>query len=499
MAEIKNKLTVDTSSFRRSLKEATSDVDGLKKGISGMASIASVIGITLLGNDLVKTTANFQGLRNQINFASGSAYDGGKNFEWIRQESNKLGLDLQTSAEAFAKFAGAARGSAIDGEGVKDVFHGASLAVTAMHLSADDASGVFLALQQMLSKGKVSAEELNRQLGDRLPGAFGIASRAMGVTQKELIKMMKAGELMSEEFLPKFAAQLKYELGDAAETSSTSLTASINRMNNSFLELKITLGELLIPAINDTIAAMTSLGSIGQGLIEFYKEHTVLIKGLAGFFGTLLTAILLYRAKLLVVAAAQWVLNSATAFFVSLAPGGVLLVAAAGATALAVGIYAASNAQDELNKKLGEFDYSKETKTLTESRRRQAQLASQIKEDLDSVEFDDTLTKKERLGKSNEAKNFKLLLSDEVKHFNKLKLDNDKRVHDANQAKKSTDKSIAPPSQTETVRENITINVAKFMDSIKIYPATLKESQEEIQTMIIETFQKIMISAGEAK
>jgi len=49
------------------------------------------------------------------------------------------------------------------------------------------------------------------------------------------------------------------------------------------------------------------------------------------------------------VTVAQWLLNSATAFFAGLTGVGLFAVAAAGAAALAVGIYAAKSAQDSLN------------------------------------------------------------------------------------------------------------------------------------------------------
>ena len=61
-----------------------------------------------------------------------------------------------------------------------------------MHLSAYESEGAFKALEQMLSKGKVSAEELRGQLGERIPGAFQIAARAMGMTTSELDKFMSS-------------------------------------------------------------------------------------------------------------------------------------------------------------------------------------------------------------------------------------------------------------------------------------------------------------------
>jgi hypothetical protein len=49
------------------------------------------------------------------------------------------------------------------------------------------------------------------------------------------------------------------------------------------------------------------------------------------------------------VTVAQWLLNTASAFFAGLTGVGLFAVAAAGAAALAVGIYAAKSAQDSLN------------------------------------------------------------------------------------------------------------------------------------------------------
>jgi tape measure domain-containing protein len=53
---------------------------------------------------------------------------------------------------------------------------------SALGLSVDDQRGIFKALEQMLSKGNVQAEELRGQLGERLPGAIYFSAKALGVT-----------------------------------------------------------------------------------------------------------------------------------------------------------------------------------------------------------------------------------------------------------------------------------------------------------------------------
>ena len=87
--------------------------------------------------------------------------------------------------------------------------------------------GAFIALGQMISKGKVQAEELRGQLGERLPGAFQLAAKAMGMTTAALDKFMADGKLTAEELLPKLAKVLKDEYGAAAEEAAKGMQGSL--------------------------------------------------------------------------------------------------------------------------------------------------------------------------------------------------------------------------------------------------------------------------------
>src|SRR5690606_22603244 len=53
----------------------------------------------------------------------------------------------------------------------------------------------------------VQAEELRGQLGERIPGAFATAARAMKVTEVELNAMLKRGEVLAVDLLPRMAAE----------------------------------------------------------------------------------------------------------------------------------------------------------------------------------------------------------------------------------------------------------------------------------------------------
>jgi len=241
---------------------------------------AALAGLGLLAKGAFDSAMKFEALNNQLGFASGSMKQGGQDFEYIKNLSNEMGLELVTATESFAKFSGAARGTILQGQGVKDIFEGVAMASTVMHLSAEQSSGAFTALEQMLSKGKVSAEELRGQLGERIPGAFQIAARSMNMTTMELDKAMSNGQIMSDVFLPRFAAQLKKEFGGGMANAANSMQSNMNRISNSWTLLKLTLGEGLGGVFASGMEGIQRVfAGINQG-IDYLKQNIVSLQGI---------------------------------------------------------------------------------------------------------------------------------------------------------------------------------------------------------------------------
>ncbi|WP_157991627.1 tape measure protein, partial [Caldimonas tepidiphila] len=229
----------------QSADDAGNGADRLAAAIGRIGHYGALVGtlgvLQAAGRALFEASAAAERLATQLDFATGGA--GAREMAFVSGLANRLGLDLQGAAKAYGMLAAAARGTSMEGKGARQVFEAVSKAAAAMGLSADETSGALLALQQMISKGKVSSEELTGQLGERLPGAFQIAARAMGVTTVELSKMLEQGQVLSEDFLPKFARQLEQELGDAAEKSADRLDAAVARMGNAWSSLKRAVGD----------------------------------------------------------------------------------------------------------------------------------------------------------------------------------------------------------------------------------------------------------------
>jgi tape measure domain-containing protein len=99
------------------------------------------------------------------------------------------------------------------------------------------------ALTQMIGKQKISAEELRQQLGEAMPSAFGIMAKALGVTTKELDKMMASGQLLANEVLPKFAEEAERAFGGNTEKMAGNIQANLNRLQNAWEGYMTSLGE----------------------------------------------------------------------------------------------------------------------------------------------------------------------------------------------------------------------------------------------------------------
>ena len=126
------------------------------------------------------------------------------------------------------------------------VFKALTAANTALGGSQDDLNGILLAAQQVFSKGKVSAEELRGQIGERLPGAFGLFAKATGRSTAELDKALQNGEVGLNDFVT-FAESLFAKYEKDAEALYNGPNNATQRLSDSLNKFNTQLGKLLKP------------------------------------------------------------------------------------------------------------------------------------------------------------------------------------------------------------------------------------------------------------
>lgn len=243
---------------------------------------------------------------------------------WLERQAGRLGIEFGVLADEYSKFAVAANAANYESESTRKIFLALAEAGRVNKLSADQMSGAFLALQQMISKGKVSSEELRRQLGDRLPGAFNIFADALGVTTAQLDKMLQQGEVFSsEETLLKFADELNKRFGPQLAASLQTTTTLIGQFWNEVFQAQLRVGEGgFIKAFNTLLKDMIGYFksregrdfflSLGAALGTFTNVLGWLIRNI-GTFAEIVKLLISYRV-------AMWVLGIAMAFRTQLVP-----------------------------------------------------------------------------------------------------------------------------------------------------------------------------------
>ena len=234
------------SAYEAQQSAAKSNIDimgGLKSQIGAVAAAyVSYAAVMSGGKAIIDTALANERLSNTLKVATGSAEAAARETAFLREESEKLGLQFTATSTQYAKLAAASKGTTLEGQATRDIFLAIAKASTVLDMSAADTGGSLQAIQQMISKGKVSAEELRGQLGERLPGAFQMAARAIGVTTAELDKMLEQGQVTAEQLLPALAQEIETTYGAQAQEAAQGLNAKINRLENSFTDLKTAIG-----------------------------------------------------------------------------------------------------------------------------------------------------------------------------------------------------------------------------------------------------------------
>ena len=190
-----------------------------------------------IGKASVEAQMQVERLDKAFGAIYGNASQAQQQLEFIRQTSRDLGLEFYSTAEAAKTFFAAGQGTSLSSQ-LNEIYTGFSKAGAALALPAERMQSIFVALGQMLSKGRVQAEEMRTQLGEHLPGAFQIAAKAMGMSTAELDKFMADGKLLAEDLLPKMAQALEERYGKAADSAADTVQGAINRMSTAWTDFK---------------------------------------------------------------------------------------------------------------------------------------------------------------------------------------------------------------------------------------------------------------------
>ena len=203
--------------------------------------------------------------------------------EFLAESSEKLAIPQDVIVRQFTALTASVVGAGQSVEDAQEVFLSIASGIRGTGGTLEDMKAAMTATAQVFSKGKVSAEELRQQLGERLPGAFTIFAESMGKTPAELDKALEQGKVTLDDFMT-FSEELMKKYGKNAELLAAGPEAAGDRLAVSLTDLKDNLGELLTPIgagfqdtfkiivdiIDDAVTGLKDFLKIGE---KFHQEN----------------------------------------------------------------------------------------------------------------------------------------------------------------------------------------------------------------------------------
>ena len=236
---------------------------GLRGVIGSFKSFIGAFGVTggaiMLANfikSVFDTIKALDRLEFTLKAVSKTEGDIARSTAFLTRLSLQFGAELISTTDRYVKFSVASRNAGLSAKETEKIFETVTKASAVLGLKTDELTGIYLALEQMLSKGKVTTEELRRQLGERLPGAFDLAAKALGKTTAELDKMLRDGEVLASDLLPKLRVEIDKAFGLENLDSVNTLQTATTKLTTSF--------QLFIDALNKT----TMVGKAAQVALE---------------------------------------------------------------------------------------------------------------------------------------------------------------------------------------------------------------------------------------
>lgn len=287
-SRVKNAISSMSSSATSALNSLSSSFERmqtfLSKSNAGLTAFFAAIGagyvLKSFLDRLIEVNTTFNAFIATMNVVTGSVAKSNAEYQYLLAFSNKIGVSIESVTNQYGRLAASMKSVDETGEMTRHVFEAISEASTVLHLKGHETNLLFMALEQAASKGKVSLEEFQRQLANKLPDAMGLASRAMNMTQAEFRDAVTKGTLNVYEVLIKLSNQIKKEYGESAEYAANQFTGKLKIMKNNIFELYRVIGQSgamdgltkIITTITDKLGDSSLGKTIGDSLGSLFGQ-----------------------------------------------------------------------------------------------------------------------------------------------------------------------------------------------------------------------------------
>jgi len=264
---------------------------GVQGAFAGAAIGAQVGGIRKSIGAAADYSAQIQKLQIALRGVAGSQENYTSALDTAAQVTRSLNVPQQDAVRGVTRLTAAVTGAGGPLQDAETTFKNVTAAIKATGGSTEDVKGAITAMVQVLSKGKVSAEELSGQLGERLPGAVTLFAKANKMTLPELQKNLKAGTVGLNELMA-FIEELGVKYSGTALKIAASNAEAGTRLTVAFDEMRASVGLALGETgaeLQDTFTKF--IQDITPSMVKAAKVIAKAMSGLANNLGPALAGL----------------------------------------------------------------------------------------------------------------------------------------------------------------------------------------------------------------
>lgn len=196
-----------------------------------------------------------------------------------REIATDLGAPIQQVEKGFKRMLPALQAVGTSSADSSRFVEALTARTQTLGLSTDESGRLFEAFAQVLSKGKLQAEELNQQISE-LDGAFRTQlADAIGVSTEQLTELVEEGAITAPVFVEAF---LKMENGvEALQKRIESGNATIQQLQNNIANINVqnleAIGRAIEPGIKSFLALANSIAKFAQEFVKTEQFRTLTI------------------------------------------------------------------------------------------------------------------------------------------------------------------------------------------------------------------------------
>lgn len=251
-------------------------------GVGATLSASATAPLALLGTRAVSAAKDMDSLTRGLTAVMNSSSAAGEELKKLREVAKLPGLGFKEAIQGSINL----QAAGFSAELARRSLGAFGNALATVGKGKAELDGVGLALSQIASKGKVSAEEIN-QLAERVPQIRKVMQAAFGTAETEALQKRGIG---ATEFVEKVVAELEKlprVTGGAAnsfENLSDTIEQALLPLGNAILRFVLPAIDAIVPVIERASAAFANLSTPAQNTI-------LAIAGIAAVAGPLVIAL----------------------------------------------------------------------------------------------------------------------------------------------------------------------------------------------------------------